>query len=74
MEKAVWDECMEMLAERMHTPEMERRVDALVDTVFCKLRRRMLPFVLVSSSAILSIVLLTLYTCFNVQRIRVVPH
>jgi hypothetical protein len=64
------DECMEFLFKKLNTEETNRRMDTVVDNLFAKLLKRMYPFIIVSSLSIVLIVLLMLYTCFNVKQIK----
>lgn len=70
MESALMDECMEFLFKKLNTEETNRRMDTVVDNLFAKLLKRMYPFIIVSSLSIVLIVLLMLYTCFNVKQIK----
>ena len=48
----------------------DKRVDAVVDSLFAKLINKLYPFIVVSSLTVVVVVLLMLYMCFNVQQIK----
>lgn len=48
----------------------DKRVDAVVDSLFTKLISKLYPFIVVSSLTVVVVVLLMLYMCFNVQQIK----
>lgn len=51
--------------------DIDKKMDAVVDSMFAKITKRMYPFIIASACTVVILVILMLYMCLNVKQIKI---
>lgn len=72
MDRAVMDDVVHLMWDRVSQTATTERVDALVDELFGKLVGRLYPFLLISAITVFAVILMLVFVCFNTHQIKLV--